>query len=70
VLPGIVGGLIVAWVMYAATYPLAGHRVPFALHPGFIAGCGAVALVVAVAASFLPAHRAARMPVIQALHYE
>jgi putative ABC transport system permease protein len=70
VLPGIVGGLIVAWIMYAATYPLVGHQVPFAMHFGFIAGCGAVALAVAVAASFLPAHRAARLPVIHALHYE
>jgi putative ABC transport system permease protein len=70
VLPGVAGGVLVAWAMYAATYPLSGHQPVFALHPTFIAGCAVVALVVAVLASFLPARRAARLQVIQALHYE
>src|SRR5262245_43505083 len=70
VLPGVVGGIGMAYLMNVATHPLVGHVIAFRLNPGFVAGCAAVALAVAVLASLLPARRAARLHVIQALHYE
>ncbi len=70
VLPGVLGGLGMAWLMNEATYPFSGHRVVFAWRPGFVAGCALTALTVAILAALLPARRAARLRIIEALHYE
>jgi putative ABC transport system permease protein len=70
VLPGVLAGLGLSWLMNEATYPFSGHRVAFTWRPGFVAGCAAAALAVAVLASLLPARRAARLRIIEALHYE
>jgi putative ABC transport system permease protein len=70
VLPGMVLGVGMSYIMNLATRPLIGHEIPFRVSPGFVAGCAGLALVVAVLASLLPARRAARLHVIQALHYE
>src|SRR5262249_29452402 len=70
ILPGVVAGIGMAYVMNLATHPLIGHVMAFRLSPPFIAGCVALAVVVAVLAAVLPARRAARLQIIQALHYE
>ena len=70
VLPGVVVGVGMSYIMNLATRPLIGHVIPFRVSPGFVAACAGLALVVAVLASLLPARRAARLHVIQALHYE
>ncbi len=70
VLPGIAAGIVLAWLMNAATYSFSGHRVDFTLRVGFMAGCAAAALIVALLAAILPARRAARLRIIEALHYE
>jgi putative ABC transport system permease protein len=70
VLPGIAGGVVLAWLMNAATYSFSGHRIEFTLRVGFMAGCAGVALVVALLAALLPARRAAGLRIIEALHYE
>jgi putative ABC transport system permease protein len=70
ILPGVVVGIGMAYIMNLATQPLIGHVMAFHVSPGFVAGCAGLAVVVAVLASLLPARRAARIPVIQALHYE
>lgn len=70
VLPGVVAGIGMAYVMNLATRPLIGHEMAFRFSPGFVAGCAAVAVGVAVLAALLPARRARRLPVIQALQYE
>src|SRR5262249_53092729 len=67
---GVSGGIIIAYLMNLATRPFSGHEVTFALHGVFIAGCAVAGLGVALLASLLPARRAARLHVIQALHYE
>ncbi|MBI1914172.1 MAG: ABC transporter permease [Planctomycetes bacterium] len=70
VLPGVVVGIGMSYIMNLATRPLIGHVMAFRVSPGFVAACAGLALVVAVLASLLPARRAARLHVIQALHYE
>jgi putative ABC transport system permease protein len=70
VLPGIAAGIVLAWLMNAATYSFSGHRVEFILRGGFMAGCAAVALAISLLAALLPARRAARLRIIEALHYE
>jgi putative ABC transport system permease protein len=70
VLPGIAGGVVLAWLMNAATYSFSGHRIEFTLRVGFMVYCAAVALTVALLAALLPARRAAGLRIIEALHYE
>jgi putative ABC transport system permease protein len=70
VLPGVLVGIGMSYVMNLATRPLIGQVMAFRLDGGFVAGCAGVAVVVAVLAALLPARRARRLQVIQALHYE
>jgi putative ABC transport system permease protein len=70
ILPGVLAGIGLAWLMNVATYPFSGHRVDLELKASFVAGCAGIALVIAVLASLLPARRAARLHIIEALHYE
>jgi putative ABC transport system permease protein len=70
VLPGVVVGIGMAYVMHLATHPLIGHVQEFHIDAGFVVGSAAAAVVVAVLASLLPTRRARRLPVIEALHYE
>jgi putative ABC transport system permease protein len=69
-LPGLVGGIGLTYLIHLSTYPLSGRPVPFHLEGTLLGGCLAAALVIAVTAAVLPARRAARLPVIQALQYE
>jgi putative ABC transport system permease protein len=68
--PGILAGIVLAYFMNRATYPLLGHPVPFHLDAVHIGGCAAVALGIAVLSAYVPARRAARLQVIRALQYE
>lgn len=70
VLPGVGIGLVLAYLMNIATYPLTGQPVPFGLDTGHIVGCFTAALAIAVGAAILPARRAARLQVVEALRYE
>ncbi len=70
VLPGIALGIVLAWLMNLATYSFSGHRIDFILRGGFMAGCAGVALLIALLSALLPARRAARLRIIEALHYE
>ena len=70
VLPGILAGVVLAWLMNLATYSFSGHRVDFILRGGFMAGCAAAAVLIALLAALLPARRASRLKIIEALHYE
>jgi putative ABC transport system permease protein len=69
-IPGAVAGLVLAYLMNLATYPLTGNAVPFRLHPSLILGAMTVAPAVAVLVAVVPARRAARLRVIEALQYE
>jgi putative ABC transport system permease protein len=68
--PGIVGGLITAYVINLATMPSIGHPVEFGFRPGLLAGAFAGALAITLAAAWFPARRAARLDLVRALHYE
>jgi putative ABC transport system permease protein len=68
--PGVVAGVALAYLVNLVTYPLIGHAVPFELSAWHVAGCFGTALAIAVAAALLPARRAARLGVVQALQYE
>ena len=70
VLPGVLVGVGMSYVMNLATRPLIGQVMAFRVGGGFVASCAAAAVVVAVLASLLPARRARRLQVIQALQYE
>jgi putative ABC transport system permease protein len=69
-IPGAAAGIVLAYLMNLATYPLTGNAVPFRLHAGLILGALAAAPAIAVLASLIPARRAVRLRVIEALQYE
>ena len=60
----------VAWLMNRALAPATGHPVAFGLHPFLLAGAFAITLLIVLAAAWLPAERAARIEVREALRYE
>jgi putative ABC transport system permease protein len=68
--PGVGVGLGLAWLMNLATQPVIGQPIPFHLDWWLVSGCFGVGLVIAVLAALVPAQRAARLQVIQALQYE
>jgi putative ABC transport system permease protein len=69
-IPGAAAGILLAYLMNLAAYPLTGNAVPFRLHAGLLLGVLAAAPAITVAAALLPARRAARLRVIEALQYE
>lgn len=56
--------------MNLTTPGLLGQAIPFHVEFGFVAACLAGVCALAVLASLLPARRAARLAVIDALRYE
>src|SRR6185503_11541441 len=50
IVPGVLAGIGLAWLMNLATYPFAGHRPDFELRAGFVALCAVATLGVAVLA--------------------
>jgi putative ABC transport system permease protein len=68
--PGIVVGMILAFLFNLLSHLLLAHAVPFHIEFGLIAVCSAVAVAVAVIAALLPAARAAKLQVVEALQYE
>jgi putative ABC transport system permease protein len=69
-LPGCVVGVVTAWAMNVAGRAMLGQPIPFHLEPGFVAGCVVAGFGITLLAALLPARRAVRLPVIQALQYE
>jgi putative ABC transport system permease protein len=69
-LPGVAGGVALAYLINLSTYPLTGQPVGFHLDWWLVAGGFLAGLVMAVLAALLPARRAARLRVIEALQYE
>jgi putative ABC transport system permease protein len=69
-LPGVPAGLILAWLMNLATPELAGHQVPFRIEWWLTVGCVVGVTVLACLSALVPARRAARLAVIDAIHYE
>ena len=69
-LPGMLAGVLLAYLMNLGVHPVLGQWIAFHLDVPFLAGCFVTALAIAVLAAWFPARRAARLQVVQALHYE
>jgi putative ABC transport system permease protein len=67
---GAVGGVGVAYLFNVCTMPLLGLSVELVLRWPLVLGCCAAALAIAMAAALLPALRAARLDIVEALQYE
>jgi len=65
--PGIVAGVAIAYLINLATLSVIGHPVPFALHPWLMGGSFVGGLLVIAAAACVPAERAARLELALAI---
>ncbi|MEO7402124.1 MAG: FtsX-like permease family protein, partial [Burkholderiales bacterium] len=65
--PGILAGVAVAYLINIAMMPVIGHPVEFTLHPGLLLGGLAAGLAVVSIAAWFPANRAARLDLLTAL---
>ena len=70
VVPGLLAGTAMAYVMNLSTLPVIGHPVAFRLHPLLLLGGLLAAMTIVLAAAWIPAQRAARLELTSALHYE
>jgi len=68
--PGIFLGVGVAYVINLAMMPSFGHSVEFKLHPWMLLSTLAAAITIVLVAAIIPARRATRINVVEALHYE
>jgi putative ABC transport system permease protein len=67
---GILFGVGVAYVINLAMMPSFGHAVEFNMHPRMLLGTLVGALIIVLVAAIIPARRATRINVVEALHYE
>lgn len=67
---GLVGGLTTSAFIQAASQPLLGHPIRFTFRPDIVAGTLAASLAVSILAACLPARRAARLDVLDAIRLE
>ena len=69
-IPGVLAGIALAFLINLVMYPLIGQYVQFELSVWHIAMCFFAALAIAILAAIVPASRAARLQVVDALQYE
>ena len=70
IVPGVLTGLWIHYVINLTTMPVTGHAVLFTIYPWLLAGAPIFELMVVVVAAMVPAERAARLNVSSALQYE
>lgn len=68
--PGTLAGVGVSWLMNQATARVTGHPVEFGFHPLLLGGCLVAGFLIVLGAGLIPAERAARLQLAQALQYE
>jgi putative ABC transport system permease protein len=68
--PGACMGFVVAYLINLSTYTATGHVIEFVFRPWLAIAAVAVSLAMALAASLVPAERAARISLPTALRYE
>lgn len=68
--PGTLMGLLVAFLINLATLPTTGRAIPFVFRPWLLVACFIVALAIVLVSACLPAERAARLRLSDALQYE
>ncbi len=65
--PGIVAGVTIAYLINVAMMPVIGHAVEFAVHPELLLGGLLAGMAVVAFAAWFPADRAARLDLLEAL---
>ena len=68
--PGACMGIFTAYLINLSTYTAIGHEIEFGMRPWLAFGSLGLALITAMTASWLPAERATRIALTQALRYE
>jgi len=68
--PGVAAGVGVAYLINLATMTTIGHPVPFGFYPWLLVACFGGALALVLASALIPAERAARLRLAEALQYE
>lgn len=69
-MPGILIGILVAYVMNIAFVPSFGRQVEFHFYPGLLSGALVGAIAITLIAAWFPAQRAANVDLATALHYD
>jgi putative ABC transport system permease protein len=67
---GLLGGLVTAWFIQMASQPLLGHPIRASFRPGLVAMNLLAALLVTVLAAWIPARRASRLDLLEAVSSE
>jgi putative ABC transport system permease protein len=67
---GLLGGLVTAVFIQLASQPLLGHPIRPSFRPGVVAANMAAAIVITMLAAWLPARRAARLDLLEAISAE
>lgn len=65
--PGIIAGVAVAYLINMAMLPVIGHAVEFRLHPWLLSGGLVAGIFVVACAAWFPANRAAKLDLLDAL---
>jgi putative ABC transport system permease protein len=65
--PGIIAGVAVAFLINLAMVPVTGHAVDFTIHPSLLAGGFFIGLIIVALAAWFPANRASRLDLPTAL---
>lgn len=68
--PGIAAGVLNAYIMNLSMMDAIGHPIEFHLYPGLLALTLGGSLLIVLVAAIIPALRATRINVVEALHYE
>ncbi len=69
-IPGVLAGLLIAYLLALSVLPTTGHAITFQFRPWLVFGSLGLELLVVLLASLIPAERAARIPVAQAMQYQ
>ncbi len=69
-IPGIVVGLVIAYLINISTLPVTGHAIEFVFRPWLIVGAFGLESIIILLAALVPAERAARLRLSDALQYE
>jgi putative ABC transport system permease protein len=70
IIPGALVGVFVSYAISLSAEAILGHKIAFTLHPILVGGAVVLGLVIVLAASLIPAERAARLKLSAALQYE
>jgi putative ABC transport system permease protein len=65
--PGGIAGVVIAYLISLTTYSFSGHDIAFQMHPALVIGGMAFGFLVVFAAAWLPARRAATLPLLKTL---